>query len=223
VNPELTPSAAIRDRYYQSNRYLMDKNSASSIDMDDEEDTVDDEEDMLDYRPQDSQLCDNRPTGPPSIYSGSESGSIISLRTEYNDIEDRRSITSIRTVDDRLQGRSLGINLNSFALKTAKRVSRSSTLFRSKNGSQAKLDENTKSLTKRKLEPSSSFVPVRDTFNQGDDSSIKSSGGTSLLSKLSKSTAPVRAKLFAFSALTSNYQKEKQKILSNKIAIYLCK
>jgi hypothetical protein len=201
----------------------MDKNSASSIDMDDEEDTVDDEEDVLDYRPQDSQLCDNRPTGPPSIYSGSESGSIISLRTEYNDIEDRRSITSIRTVDDRLQGRSLGINLNSFALKTAKRVSRSSTLFRSKNGSQSKLDENTKSLAKRKLEPSSSFVPVRDTFNQGDDSSIKSSGGTSLLSKLSKSTAPVRAKLFAFSALTSNYQKEKKKkiCLIKLLSIYV--
>ena len=188
VDNELTPSAAIRDRYYQSSRYLSDN------DLQDEEDVIYQEEmidgDVLVYRPGDS-ACYSKPTNStPSIYSVSDS--VISLRTEYN--EDSRSIASIRTVDDRMQGRSsslLGANLNSFAQKTAKKVSRSSSIFRGE-----------KKENKKKLQP---FVPVRDVLPKSpmDNSSIRTAGGTSLLSKLSRSTAPMRAKLSAISSLTS--------------------
>lgn len=119
---ELTPSAAIRDRYYQSSRYLSDN------DLLDEEDVIYEEEkidgDVLDYRPGDS-ACYSKPDSTPSIYS--VSNSVISLRTEYND--DARSIASTRTVDDRMQGRSSSTIAN-LAQKTAKKVSRSSSIFR---------------------------------------------------------------------------------------------
>ncbi|KAI8638438.1 CNH domain-containing protein [Parasitella parasitica] len=191
---ELTPSAAIRDRYYQSSRYLLDNHHADELEDDhlleeeeeeeEEEDTVYEEAvgDVFDYRPGDSNLY-TKPKDTPSIYSVNDS--VISLRTEYNGA-DSRSINSVRTVDDRLQGRStslLGANLNSLA-KTAKKVSRSSSIFRN-------AEKN-----KRKLE---AFVPVRDQQSLKDDSSIRSVGGTTLLSKLSKSTAPMRAKLSAIS------------------------
>lgn len=193
LHPELTPSAAIRDRYYQSTRYLQNNSDMDEEDIIYEEDHI--AGDILDYRPGESELC-TKPEGAPSIYSVGDS--VISLHTEYND--DANSITSIRTVDDRLQGRSmtLGSNLNSFAVKTAKKVSRSGTLFRSKNG-QAKSEE------KKKLEP---FVPVRDNYSRADNSSVKTTGGMSLLSKLSKSTALMRAKLSALSAFSSSKKKE---------------
>lgn len=188
MHPELTPSAAIRDRYYQSTRYLQNHSNA------DEEDLVYEEESIagsiLDYRPGDSELC-TKPEGTPSIYSIGDS--VISLRTEYND--DANSITSIRTVDDRLQGRSIS-HLNSFAVKTAKKVSRSGTLFRSKNGKTPEYQNE-----KKKLEP---FMPIRDNYSKTDNSSAKTTGGMSLLSKLSKSTAPMRAKLSALSAFSSS-------------------
>ncbi|KAG1561222.1 hypothetical protein G6F49_002009 [Rhizopus delemar] len=183
LHPQLTPSAAIRDRYYQSTRYLQNDSEL------DEEDTESIGGDILDYRPADSEVC-AKPEGAPSIYSMTDS--VISLRTEYN--EDARSIHSIRTVDDRLQGRSMTSNLNSFAVKTARKVSRSGTLFRSRGGGEEK----------KKLEP---FVPVRDNFARADNSSVKTTGGMSLLSKLSKSTAPVRAKLSALSAFSSKHSR----------------
>lgn len=205
ISTELTPSAAIRDRYYQSSRYLQDNHHADELEEDDhfleedeeeEEDTVYEEAigDVFDYRPGDSNFY-TKPDGTPSIYSINDS--VISLRTEYNG-EDSRSINSIRTVDDRMQGRStslLGANLNSLA-KTAKKVSRSSSIFRTNNN-----NNNTEKNTKKKLEP---FVPVRDQYLK-DNSSIRSVGGTSLLSKLSKSTAPMRAKLSAISHLASRH------------------
>ncbi|KAG1502092.1 hypothetical protein G6F48_000696 [Rhizopus delemar] len=191
MHPELTPSAAIRDRYYQSTRYLQNHSNA------DEEDLVYEEESIagsiLDYRPGDSELC-TKPEGTPSIYSIGDS--VISLRTEYND--DANSITSIRTVDDRLQGRSIS-HLNSFAVKTAKKVSRSGTLFRSKNGKTPEYQNE-----KKKLEP---FMPIRDNYSKTDNSSAKTTGGMSLLSKLSKSTAPMRAKLSALSAFSSRHSR----------------
>ncbi|GAN04695.1 rhoGEF Rgf2 [Mucor ambiguus] len=207
ISTELTPSAAIRDRYYQSSRYLQDNHHADELEDEDRffeeeeedtgtEDTVYEEAvgDVFDYRPGDSNFY-TKPNGTPSIYSINDS--VISLRTEYNG-EDSRSINSIRTVDDRMQGRStslLGANLNSLA-KTAKKVSRSSSIFRSSNN-----NSSTDKHTKKKLEP---FVPVRDQYFK-DNSSIRSVGGTSLLSKLSKSTAPMRAKLSAISHLASRH------------------
>lgn len=207
ISTELTPSAAIRDRYYQSSRYLQDNHYADELEDEDRflereeeedtgtEDTVYEEAvgDVFDYRPGDSNFY-SKPNDTPSIYSINDS--VISLRTEYNG-EDSRSINSIRTVDDRMQGRStslLGANLNSLA-KTAKKVSRSSSIFRTGNSN------NTDKNAKKKLEP---FVPVRDQFLK-DNSSIRSVGGTSLLSKLSKSTAPMRAKLSAISHLASRH------------------
>lgn len=209
ISAELTPSAAIRDRYYQSSRYLQDNHHADELEDDsflgeDEEGEVEEEEDtvyeeaigdVFDYRPGDSNFY-TKPKNTPSIYSINDS--VISLRTEYNG-EDNRSINSIRTVDDRMQGRStslLGANLNSLA-KTAKKVSRSSSIFRTNNNN----NNNTEKNTKKKLEP---FVPVRDHYLK-DNSSIRSVGGTSLLSKLSKSTAPMRAKLSAISHLASRH------------------
>lgn len=195
---ELTPSAAIRDRYYQSCRYLQDNHHADELEENEEDDTVYEQDaiqgDVFDYRPGDSNFY-TKPNDAHSVYSVNDS--IISLRTEFNGDGDNRSINSIRTVDDRLQGRStslLGTNLNSFAAKTAKKVSRSSSIFRN-------TDKNS-SGSKKKLEP---FVPVRDHYqHQKDASSIRTVGGTSLLSKLSKSTAPMRAKLSAISHLTRN-------------------
>ncbi|KAG1464004.1 hypothetical protein G6F56_005169 [Rhizopus delemar] len=175
IHPELTPSAAIRDRYYQSTRYLQTHGDVDEEDIIYEEGMI--SGDILDKRPGQSEIC----TKDPSVYSLNDS--IISLRTEYND--DVKSVNSIRTVDDRLQGRSMTGNLNSFAVKTAKKVSRSGSLFR----------RNTD-----RLEP---FVPVRDSFSRTDNSSSKTMGGMSLLSKLSKSTAPMRAKLSALSSFSS--------------------
>lgn len=195
---ELTPSAAIRDKYYQSSRYLSDN------DVIDEEDIVYEEEkidgDVFLYRPGDSEFYTKPTISTPSIYSVNDS--VISLRTEYNNNDDSRSIASIRTVDDRMQGRSssvLGANLNSFAQKTAKKVSRSSSIFRTVGDKKSK-EEGAKS--KKKLQP---FVPVRDSpkSTMMDNSSIRTAGGTSLLSRLSKSTAPMRAKLSAISSITS--------------------
>jgi hypothetical protein len=199
---ELTPSAAIRDRYYQSSRYLQDNHHADELE-DYEDDTIYEENaiqgDVFDYRPGDSNFY-TKPNDSHSVYSVNDS--IISLRTEFNGDGDNRSINSIRTVDDRLQGRStslLGTNLNSFAAKTAKKVSRSSSIFRNA------ADKNS-SGSKKKLEP---FVPVRDHYqHQKDASSIRTVGGTSLLSKLSKSTAPMRAKLSAISHLARNTRVE---------------
>jgi hypothetical protein len=206
THPNLTPSAAIRDRYYQSHRYLSQEklvNIDSGIDEEENEDTLYDEkdfkEDMLDYRPGQTQRYP-KPIAP-SIYSISDAGSIISLRTEYND-SDARSINSIRTVDDRLQGqRTLGNNLNSF-VKTAKRVSRSGTLFRSKNAA-PKIKLEASSSSEKRMEPGV-FMPQRENRITRDNASIRTAGGTSLLSKLSKSTMSVKTKLSAFSALTKN-------------------
>ncbi|CEP19094.1 hypothetical protein [Parasitella parasitica] len=201
LSTELTPSAAIRDRYYQSSRYLLDNHHADELEdnhlLEEEEDTVYEEAvgDVFDYRPGDSSLC-SKPKDTPSIYSVNDS--VISLRTEYNG-DDSHSINSVRTVDDCLQGRStslLGANLNSLA-KTAKKVSRSSSIFRAASNNADK--------SKRKLE---AFVPVRDQQSNPsrDDSSIRSVGGTTLLSKLSKSTAPMRAKLSAISQFANRHQ-----------------
>lgn len=192
---ELTPSAAIRDRYYQSSRYLSDN------DVIDEEDIIYEEEkidgDVFLYRPGDSKFYPKPAISTPSVYSVNDS--VISLRTEYNNNDDSRSIGSIRTVDDRMQGRTssvLGANLNSFAQKTAKKVSRSSSIFRPA-GDKKKDDAK----NKKKLQP---FVPVRDLPKPMDNASIRTAGGTSLLSRLSKSTAPMRAKLSAISSLTTS-------------------
>ncbi|KAI7896137.1 CNH domain-containing protein [Mucor mucedo] len=198
---ELTPSAAIRDKYYQSSRYLSDN------DVIDEEDIIYEEEkidgDVFLYRPGDSEFYTKPTISTPSIYSVNDS--VISLRTEYNNNDDNRSIASIRTVDDRMQGRSssvLGANLNSFAQKTAKKVSRSSSIFRTVGDKKSK-DDTAKS--KKKLQP---FVPVRDSPKPVmDNSSIRTAGGTSLLSRLSKSTAPMRAKLSAISSITSRHSR----------------
>ncbi|KAI9273625.1 CNH domain-containing protein [Sporodiniella umbellata] len=181
IHPELTPSAAIRDRYYQSTRYLQTHGDVDEEDTVYEEDTI--SGDILDYRPGQSEVCIKE----PSVYSLNDS--IISLHTEYNgsNNDDASSITSIRTLDDRLQGKSRASQLNQFAVKTAKKVSRSGSLFR-------------RNVDDKKLEP---FVPVRDSFSRTDNSSSKTMGGMSLLSKLSKSTAPMRAKLSAISSFSS--------------------
>ncbi|GAA5806628.1 CNH domain-containing protein [Helicostylum pulchrum] len=191
---ELTPSAAIRDRYYQSSRYLSDNDTIDEEDINYEEEKIDG--DVFVYRPGGSEYYSKPTISTPSIYSVNDS--VISLRTEYNNNDDNRSIASTRTVDDRLQGRSsvLGANLNSFAQKTAKKVSRSSSIFR-QVGDKKKDDVK----NKKKLQP---FVPVRDSPASNDNSSIRTVGGTSLLSKLSKSTAPMRAKLSAISSLTKH-------------------
>jgi hypothetical protein len=194
---DLTPSAAIREKYYRSSRYLSD-DALDEEDILDDEDTIYEEAagDVFDYRPGESQPCAKKPNDAPSIYSVNDS--VFSLRTEYN--EDSRSINSIRTVDDRLQGRStsiLGTNLNTLAAKTAKKVSRSSSIFRTNT----LLSKN----NQKKLEP---FVPVRD--HKPDNASLRSVGGTSLLSKLSKSTAPMRAKLSAFSHFSRHVQQNEQ-------------
>ncbi|KAI8355080.1 CNH domain-containing protein [Choanephora cucurbitarum] len=189
IHPELTPSAAIRDRYYQSSRYLQDNDQADELEY--EEDEYEEAAgDILDYRPGESAhytKLDLEEGDSSSIFSIQDS--VISLRTEI----DGRSIHSVRTVDDRLQGRTtslLGANLNTLAAKTAKKVSRSGSIFRGE---------------KKKLEP---FVPVRDHYyqQQQDSSSIRTVGGTSLLSKLSRSTAPMRAKLSAISHLAGRHQ-----------------
>lgn len=212
---ELTPSAAIRDRYYQSSRYLSDNDTIDEEDIIYEEEKIDG--DVFVYRPGDSEYYSKPTISTPSIYSVNDS--VISLRTEYNNNDDNRSIASTRTVDDRLQGRSsvLGANLNSFAQKTAKKVSRSSSIFRQVGGDKKKDDIK----NKKKLQP---FVPVRDLPAPNDNSSIRTVGGTSLLSKLSKSTAPMRAKLSAISSLTSTllytYVTFKQTNKQTKIFIF---
>ncbi|KAI9475761.1 MAG: CNH domain-containing protein [Benjaminiella poitrasii] len=213
---ELTPSAAIRDRYYQSTRYLQDNHQADELeDEEDEEDTLEDDTtyveaagDVLDYRPNDSAFY-SKPSNKDhalSIYSVNDS--VISLRTEYNNTsndEDSRSITSIRTVDDQLQGRSttlLGTNLNTLASKTAKKVSRSSSIFRHLDKSYKKSSGGN---DKKKVNQQPLFLSLQDDRGkQKDSSSVRSVGGTSLLSKLSKSTAPMRAKLSAISHLTKH-------------------
>lgn len=203
ASSELTPSAAIRDRYYQSNRYLSSSENLSIYDKEEElleeeeEDILYNEEkidgDVFVYRPGDSQYYSKPAQQTPSIYSTNDS--VYSLRTEYNLNDDNRSIGSIRTVDDRLQGRS-SATTNNILQKTAKKVSRSSSIFRHVGGGGKDKDKE----PKKKLQP---FMPIRENKITMDNSSIRTAGGTSLLSKLSKSTAPMRAKLSAISGLTS--------------------
>ncbi|KAG0193889.1 RHO1 GDP-GTP exchange protein 2 [Apophysomyces sp. BC1034] len=157
---KVTASEAIRNEYYQTQQYgQLRAYSEGALHPVDE-----DEEDFV-CRPGGVSYAPLKPPDPGSVYSLSDTGSIISLRTEYN-TDDTQSISSMRTMD------SFG--------KTR------STIFESKSGSEPKvvLDEGWAQRGSR-----------RSRMHSG--SSSGSSNG--LLSRLSRTTAPMRAKLSAMS------------------------
>ncbi|KAI8388193.1 CNH domain-containing protein [Radiomyces spectabilis] len=195
----LTPSAAIRNQYYQSHHYLQDysigshtnDNASSRIpsprqrlySQDSSSDTTSLEAgDDLIYRSSSAAYVAQKPSNPPSLHSFSDAGSIISLRTEYNDLDDARSISSIQTVGD-FRGNAHQRSSHT----TTTKVSRSGTIFRSKTGAEPKIVVE---------DGSGSDHPPHQS---SDRDSIRSTSGASLLSRLSRSTAPMRAKLSAMS------------------------
>lgn len=165
----LTPSATIRQRYYQA----QERNDSLRI-LDDEDDDDDDEEEnksgqkgwpMTSYYAPLKDPLDS----PKSMHSfmSSDVGSILSLRTEVFGTDDTQSISSTMTMDNKKQQ----------AL-----VSRHNTLFRSKTGSEPKI-----------------ILEDDDHHPHGGLKRSKSKSAASLLSKLSKTTAPMRARISAMS------------------------
>ncbi|KAI8981674.1 CNH domain-containing protein [Mycotypha africana] len=204
----LTPSAAIRDQYYKSSRYLQDNDGADEL-MDDDDDNKNEgiiatslmvneklqeaTGDILDYRPG---VVYTKPNDTQSIYTCHSSSrstmndSVISLRTAiipnttsttiHNDTEEEiRSISSTRTVDDQLQGRKTtilggGSNMIDKLMRKKSKISRSASIFNKKKP----LEQQQQQQQQQHVTPTASTSSL------------------SLLSKLSKSTAPMRAKLF---------------------------
>ena len=189
----LTPSATIRNRYYQrcreearlakeNEREKQQKKGDDDNNNSKEENRHDDDPTSIDngsvgwpmssyYAPLKTPL-----DSPKSIRSfmSSDVGSIVSLRTEVLGTDDTYSLSSMRTTDS---------NNRKFPQSTAKTM-RSNTLFRSKTGAEPKI--------------------VLDQDDHRETSSLflkrsKSRGAASLLSRLSKTTAPMRAKLSAMS------------------------
>ncbi|KAI9023021.1 CNH domain-containing protein [Phycomyces nitens] len=205
----LTPSAAIRNQYYQSHQYLQDYSAQPSHDTsrttphqriysqesldDSDHTTLNDSSDDLIYRPGPAPNGPHKTSGPPSFQSFSDTGSAISHHTDFTELDDARSISSVRTVESfrstattaTMSGNNLGPPIGH---RKAGKVSRSGTIFRSSSG----------------LEPK---IVVQDGFGDShkdiDRASIYSMAGSSLLSRLSKSTAPMRAKLSAMSSKTN--------------------
>ncbi|KAG0166290.1 RHO1 GDP-GTP exchange protein 2 [Apophysomyces sp. BC1034] len=188
----LTPSAAIRNQYYHSHQYLQDSTydiprnhqrlqSEESLAESSDQNTVYDDGEDLAYRPGTVYYAPLRPSGPPSLRSFSDAGSIISLRTEYGaDPDDTKSISSMRTMDSFRE--DIKVNRLAALAKKGAKISRSGTIFKSKSGSEPK-------------------IVVQDGWadKDSDRSSVHTISGGSLLSRLSRSTAPMRAKLAAFS------------------------
>jgi len=193
----LSPSATIRDLYYQSQRIQEDepetirpsyqtqqevvaknrhqqKYDANSsiydlsphVDHDDDDDD-DDENDFI-YRSTATFMQFKEAT--PSLYSLSDAGSVFSLRTIYNDNDDAKTVPPPSTV--------LGNTERSRVdeMRAASPIpSRSSNM-----------------IAKRAMEP-------KIVIQHKDESrppSIAGSTSGNLLSRLSKSTAPARARLF---------------------------
>ncbi|KAI7848142.1 CNH domain-containing protein [Circinella umbellata] len=199
----LTPSATIRNRYYQRCREearLAKENEREKQQKEDIDDTNDTNDNKKENRHDDDPTSiDNGSVGwpmssyyaplktpldsPKSIRSfmSSDVGSIVSLRTEVLGTDDTYSLSSMRTTDS---------NNRKFQPSAAK-TTRSNTLFRSKTGAEPKI--------------------VLDQDSQRETSSLflkrsKSRGAASLLSRLSKTTAPMRAKLSAMSRSGSSIQ-----------------
>lgn len=173
----LTPSATIRNRYYQKCREEASKEEEEEHNDDkkeeEQQDTVLNEEQVgwamhSYYAPLKSPV-----ESPKSIRSfmSSDAGSIMSLRTEILGTDDTVSLSSLRTTDSAFYKAAAAAAANG-------KPSRSNTLFRSKTGAEPKivLDGSTEQLKRS-----------------------KSRGAASLLSRLSKTTAPMRAKLSAMS------------------------
>ncbi|KAI8150179.1 CNH domain-containing protein [Fennellomyces sp. T-0311] len=162
----LTPSATIRNRYYQKCREEAEKETEPA-------DSSTSGWPMTSYYAPLKTPVDS----PKSIrsFASSEVGSIVSLRTEILGTDDTLSLSSMRTTDSR----------------RPQKAHRSNTLFRSKTGAEPKI--------------------VLDQDDHRETSSLflkrtKSRGAASLLSRLSKTTAPMRAKLSAMSRSGSSYQ-----------------
>lgn len=169
----LTPSATIRNRYYQKCREQESKEEHNDDDKEEEQqDTALNEEQVgwamhSYYAPLKSPV-----ESPKSIRSfmSSDAGSIMSLRTEILGTDDTVSLSSLRTTDSAFY--------KAAAAAANGKPSRSNTLFRSKTGAEPKI--------------------VLDGSNEQLKRS-KSRGAATLLSRLSKTTAPMRAKLSAMS------------------------
>ncbi|KAI9270465.1 CNH domain-containing protein [Phascolomyces articulosus] len=195
----LTPSATIRNRYYQKCREearLAKQKKQQEDDHKDDEDKKDDKE-----KDNNETTIDNNSVGwpmssyyaplkspldsPKSIRSfmSSEAGSVVSLRTEVLGTDDTYSLSSMRTTESNR-------NFATTAVPAAK-TTRSNTLFRSRTGAEPKI--------------------VLDRDDHRETASLflkrsKSRGAASLLSRLSKTTAPMRAKLSAMSRSGSSIQ-----------------
>ncbi|KAI7885811.1 hypothetical protein K492DRAFT_156902 [Lichtheimia hyalospora FSU 10163] len=174
----LTPSATIRNRYYQKCREEQSNEEHHDDKEQEQQDTVLNEEQVgwamhSYYAPLKSPV-----ESPKSIRSfmSSDAGSIMSLRTEILGTDDTVSLSSLRTTDSAFY--------KAAAAAANGKPSRSNTLFRSKTGAEPKivLDGNTEQLKRS-----------------------KSRGAASLLSRLSKTTAPMRAKLSAMSRSGSSF------------------
>ncbi|KAI9028251.1 CNH domain-containing protein [Phycomyces nitens] len=182
-----TPSEAVRDKYYQSHEYCVPgspdtQNTGSPQRLASQEDLCEaaDEEESI---PRPGGAIAFAPLKPPcqfSIQSLSDTNSIISLRT-CNETDDTRSNSSMRTID-------------SFSLdrpKEDKRTSGGSSPCDSESGSKPN-------------------IIVEEEWREGDQSENRKSSSpvicstSSLLSRLSKTTAPMRAKLSAISRSTNH-------------------
>ncbi|KAI7867202.1 CNH domain-containing protein [Spinellus fusiger] len=207
----LTPSAAIRNQYYQSHHYRHNDtvpqppydsmpnatfhpplySQESLAEGSDPAIFFEDSSDDLVYRPG-ATSYEKSPYkslgAASSCQSFSDTGSIISLRTEYNELDDARSLSSLRTVDSfrstattaTVSGNNLGPPIAPKA--KGARISRSGTLFRPSTGLGPKI-----------------VLHEGHQERESDRTSLYSMTSSSLLSRLSKSTAPMRAKISAIS------------------------
>ncbi|KAL0097934.1 CNH domain-containing protein [Phycomyces blakesleeanus] len=188
-----TPSEAVRDKYYQSHEYYAPgspdtQSTASPRRLPSQEvlcDPMDEEESL----PRPGGAITFAPLKPPpcqfSIQSSSDTNSIISLRT-FNETDDTRSNSSMRTID-------------SFSLDKPKEEKQRTS------GGSSPCDSDSG------LKPD---IIVEEEWREdgagGDQPENRKSASpvignsSSLLSRLSKTTAPMRAKLSAISRSTNH-------------------
>ncbi|ORZ13608.1 hypothetical protein BCR42DRAFT_67188 [Absidia repens] len=217
---KLTPSASIRDQYYRKHgiKQRSTSNTNSSKDNAPYEQRVnypireenEDGADAYDYRPEGA--IGFAPLKLPDFPTlNADDISLLSRHTEYDDTEDddaaTRSIISLQTMDslrigNNDSGHSTLASSSGFGLKgtpppVSKQNKSSRNFIRRQQSSQT-------------LFASSSAMEVnKNNDSKHDwrqDSKAPSSDKASLLSRLSKTTAPMRARLSAMSR-TSNYLK----------------
>lgn len=197
----LSPSATIRDLYYQSQKLqeehsetirpsyqtqqeIVAKNNGHQRKYDDNssiydlsshigDDDDDDEDDENDFIYRSTATFMQFKEATPSLYSLSDAGSVFSLRTIYNDNDDGKPVPPP----------SLG-NTERSRVEEMRAVSpipsRSSNM-----------------IAKRAMEP-------KIVIQHKEEPRLLSSSSSNILARFSKSTAPARAKLFNTAPRTSN-------------------